>query len=50
MNTAVRRISLANVANLEEAIQNLCVNMSVGGFRLVSSCVYGNELLMIFQK
>lgn len=48
--TEVRRINLASITDLESAIQNLCTNMATGGFNLITSFVYQNELVFIFQK
>jgi hypothetical protein len=50
METRVRRIPLPAATNLEQAIQDVCTNMSVGGLRLVTCFVFGTELVLIFQS
>ncbi|MFZ2451697.1 MAG: hypothetical protein WAW36_14365 [Methylovulum miyakonense] len=48
--TKLERIDLAQAANLENAIEAVCDNMAADDYKLVSSFVYQNQLVLIFQK
>ena len=48
--TAIRRIDLGSVANLEKEIEDLCAIMATGGLRLASTFVFKTELVLIFQS
>ena len=48
--TQVRRINLADVADLDATIENLCTSMRAGGFRLASTFVLQTQLVLIFQS
>ena len=50
MNTQIRRVDLAEAVDLEKVVTDLCDNMAFGGYRLVSTFVYANQLVLIFQK
>lgn len=49
METRVRRIPLPAAADLEQAIQDLCTGMAVGGLRLITCFVFGTDLVLVFQ-
>lgn len=50
MTTIVRRIDLAATQNLEADIQNLCTTLAGAAYKLSTTFVYQNELVLIFQK
>jgi hypothetical protein len=50
MSTQVRRIDLTQVSDLTNAIATLSDNMLAGGFRLASTFVFENQLILIYQK
>lgn len=50
MTTVVRRMDLSAVQDIETDLQNLCANMDAGGYRLVTSFAFGNNVVLIFQQ
>jgi hypothetical protein len=50
MTTTARRIALGAGVNLESAIEDLCINLAADSYRLISTFIYGTDLLLIFQK
>lgn len=50
MNTKTGRINLATVGNLAEAINQSCITYDAAGYKLISTFVFENELILIFQK
>lgn len=51
METTVKRIDLAQATDitLDAAINDLCNNMDAADMKLVSTSIYQNQLLLIFQ-
>lgn len=49
-NTQVATINLSKVKNLEKTIVETCDNQLFGGFRLATSFVVGDNLVLVFQK
>lgn len=49
MDTEVRRIDLAMVDDLDQAIQDLCMVLGAADFRLASTFIFQNQLVLIFQ-
>ncbi len=50
IETEVRRIDLAQGADLEREIRDLCTTVGGAGYRLASSFVYRTQLVLIFQR
>lgn len=44
----IRRIDLADAA-VDQTIANLCIILEAANYKLVSTFVYGNILVLIFQ-
>jgi hypothetical protein len=49
MKTKIERIDLGTAGDLEKAIQDLCTVMAGGGYKLVTSFTYQEQLVLIFQ-
>ena len=50
MRTQIRRIDLTTVDDLGAAIATLSDNMLAGGFRLASTFVFEQQLVLVFQS
>ena len=48
--TELERIDMSGVDDLDSAIKALCENMFTGDFKLSSTFVFENQLVLIFQK
>lgn len=48
--TKVVRIDLSTVAQLEQAIEDVCAGQDFAGCKLVTTFVYHTDLVLIFQK
>ena len=55
MTTKLIRIDLSqldpqNPSSVEQQVNNHCALQNAGGFKLISSFVFGTNLMLVFQK
>lgn len=49
MDTITKRIDLTKVKDLDKEIKNICTVLDAADYKLVSTFVFKNELILVFQ-